>query len=147
MFKQHAAALHAIATHCTTVRRFEVRDNNRMFYVTLQNGGAGTSAPTQLLAQLWQEHKAPIRVPLRGKWYATLKPAINGEYTKYELILTSNDKRKQTCTHIEHYTATGGYWYTSPHEMTAAGLAALNSNLFAALRAYVYAFNQSQYYR
>lgn len=145
--KQHIRALTAIAQHCTAVQAFEVRDNDRFFMRTLLNDGFGSDDMTRLLAALWAERNSSIYVPLRGKWYARLKPAIDGKYAAYELILTSNDKRADTCVHVEHYNATGGYYYTSQYDLSAAGAAALNSNMFKSLRSIVAAFNRACYCR
>ena len=102
---------------------------------------------TRLLAMLWIEYKARIHVPIGGKYYATLKPTIDGKYAAYELIFTSNDKRRDTCAHVEHYNATGGYWYTPPHEQNKAAQNALNGTLFVSIRAIITAFNRSLYLR
>lgn len=143
--KQHISALTKIAQSCSTVRRFEINDNYLFFACTLQNNGISNDNMTRLLAAIWAEHKACIYVPLRGKYYAKLKPALNGKYAAYEIILVSNDKRKNTSAYIEHYNATGGYWYTPSHELGSAGQHALNSNLFTSIRSIVSAFNRAVY--
>lgn len=144
---QHVRALAAIAQSCTTVRRFETTETNAFFVCTLQNNGMSSDNMTRLLAMLWIEHKARVHVPIGGKYYATLKPTINGKYAAYELIFTSNDKRRNTCAHVEHYNATGGYWYTPSHEQNKASQNALNGTLFVSIRAIVTAFNRSLYLR
>lgn len=145
--KQHIRAFTMIAQACSTVRKFEVRDDDRYFLCTLQNNGMGSDDMCRLLAVTWAEHKGSIHIPLRGKWYARLKPAIDGKYAAYELILTSKDKRSDTCVHAEHYNATGGYYYTSQYDLSPAGLAAMRSRTFTSLRAIVSAFNRACYYR
>lgn len=145
--KQHIRALTSIAQNCTAVQAFEVRNSDRFFMRTLLNDGFGSDNMTRLLAALWSERNASIYVPLRGKWYARLKPAIDGKHAAYELILTSNDKRFDTCVHVEHYNATGGYWYTSQYDLSEAGQKAMQSTLFTSLRSIVSAFNRAAYLR
>ena len=144
---QHVRALTAIAQSCTTVRRFETNAAHVFFACTLQNNGVSSDNMTRLLAMLWAEHKARVHVSVGGKYYATLKPTLNGKYAAYELIFTSNDKRRNTYTHVEHYNSTGGYWYTPAREQNKAAQNALNSKLFVSIRAIVTAFNRSLYIR
>lgn len=146
--KRHKRALIAIFASCSTVRKFEL-DNveNTALICTLQNNGFRHDDITRFLAVLWVEHHSSINIPLGGKYYARLKPAIDGKYAAYELILSSSDKRQDSSAHIEHYNATGGYWYTSQYDLPNAGQKALNSALFVALRAIVSAFNRACYLR
>lgn len=145
--KQHIRAFTKIAQACSSIRKFEVRDDERYFLCTLQNNGMGSDDMCRLLAVTWSEHKGCINVPLRGRFYAQIKPSIDGKYAAYELILASNDKRMNTSVFTEHYNSTGGYWYTPSHELGAAGQRALNSTLFVSLRSIVSAFNRACYYR
>lgn len=144
--KQHVRALTAIANACSTIRRFEV-NADYFFMCTLLNNGMRSDNMTRLLRVTWEEHKASIYVPLRGKYYAKIKPTLNGKYAAYEIILTSNDKSKNTCAYVEHYNSTGGYWYTPSHELGNAGQSALNSSLFTSLQAIIRAFNRACYLR
>lgn len=146
--KQHKRALLAIFASCSTVRKFELdHANNTAFIATFQNNGFRHDNMTQFLAVLWAEHHGTINVPLGGKYYARVKPAIDGKYAAFELILSSYDKRQDSCAHIEHYNATGGYWYTSQYDLPQAGQKALNRALFTSLRAIVSAFNRALYLR
>lgn len=142
--KKHVRALTAIANACSTIRRFEI-NADYYFMCTLQNNGMSSDNMTRLLCVTWAEHRAAINVPLRGKWYARIKPTFNGKYAAYELILTSNDKRNKTSIYAEHYNSTGGYWYTPSHTLGAAGQHALNSPMFTLLRGIVSMFNKSLY--
>lgn len=144
---RHIRALELILASCSAVTAYEVRDQNRFFMSTLLNGGFGSDDMTRALAALWAEHKASIYIPISGKWYARLKPTIDGRYAAYEVILTSNAKYLNTCAHVEHYNATGGYWYTPQHDLGSAGSKALNSSLFISIRSIVAAFNRACYIR
>lgn len=144
--KQHMRALTAIADACSTVRRFEV-NADYFFMCTLLNNGMSSDNMTRLLRVTWEEHKAAIYVPLRGKYYAKLKPTCDGKYAAYEIILVSNDKRKNTCAYDEIYNATGGYWYTSSTELAPSGHNARESSLFTSLQAIIRAFNRACYLR
>lgn len=146
--KRYKRALVAIFASCSTIRKFEVdHTNNTAFICTLQSNGFRHDDITRFLAVTWSEHRGAINIPLGGKYYARLKPAIDGKYAAYELILASCDKRENTSVYTEHYNATGGYWYTSQYELPNAGQKALNSALFVALRAIVSAFNRACYLR
>lgn len=144
--KQHKRALNKIAQSCNTIRRFELHDTY-YFMCTLQNNGMSSDNMTRLLRVTWEEHKASIYVPLRGKYYAKLKPTFDGKYAAYEIILASNDKRKNTCVYDEIYNATGGYWYTSSTTLAPAGHDARESSLFTSLQAIIRAFNRACYLR
>lgn len=146
--KRYKRALVAIFASCSTIRKFELdHANNTAFVCTLQNNGFRHDDMTRFLAVLWAEHRSSINIPLGGKYYARLTPAIDGKYAAYELILSSSDKRQDSCAHIELYNATGGYWYTSQYDLPTAGQKALNRALFSALRAIVSAFNRARYLR
>ena len=146
--KRHKRALIAIFAACSTIRKFELDHvENTAFICTLQNNGFTHDNMTRFLAVLWSEHRGAINISLGGKYYARLKPAIDGKYAAYELILASCDKRENTSVYTEHYNSTGGYWYTSQYDLPHAGQKALNRQLFAALRAIASAFNRACYLR
>lgn len=146
--KRYKRALVAIFASCSTIRKFELNHaDNTAFIVTLQNNGFKHDDITRFLAVTWSEHRGAINIPLGGKYYARLKPAIDGKYAAYELILASCDKRENTSVYTENYNATGGYWYTSQYDLPNAGQKALNRQLFTALRAIVSAFNRACYLR
>lgn len=146
--KKHKRALLAIFAACSTVRTFELdHATNTAFITTFYNNGFRHDDMTRFLAVIWAEHRHTVNVHLGGKWYARLKPAIIGAHSAFELILASHDKRKDTCAYIEHYNATGGYWYTSEHDINKTAKAALQSARFVSLRAIVAAFNRALYIR
>lgn len=106
--KRHKRALIAIFASCSTIRKFELDHvENTAFICTLQNNGFTHDNMTRFLAVLWSEHRGAINIPLGGKYYARLKPAIDGKYAAYELILDSCDKRENTSVYTEHYNSTG----------------------------------------
>lgn len=146
--KQHKRALVAIFAACSTVRTFELdREHNTACITTFNNNGFRHDDMTRFLALIWSEHKGSLLVPLGGKYYARVKPAIDGKYAAFELLLVSQDKRKDTCVVTEHYNSTGGYWYTSQYDLDTAGQKALNRKLFTSLRSIVSAFNRAAYLR
>ena len=146
--KQHLAAFASILDAATVVTAYNLQRDNDTFYIkTLYGGALEHGNLLRIMAVLWTEHKGSIYVPLRGKWYARLKPAIDGKHAAYELILTSNDKRADTCVYVEHYNATGGYYYTSQYDLSDAGQKAMQSTLFISLRSIVSAFNRAAYLR
>lgn len=143
---QHIRAFCAMLNACSTVRKYAVQDN-RYFLVTFCNNGFSHDDMTQALALLWSEHKATWCVPLGGKYYAKIKPSIDGKYAAFDLILTENDKRRKSCVYKELYNSIGGYWYTPSHTLNKTGMEALNSPLFTSLRSIISAFNRAHYVR
>lgn len=144
---QHLPAFTAILDNCTAVRAYEITHEYNFNIKFVYSGGFDHDDITGAMAALWQDIKTPVRVPLGGAYYASIKPTISGKYAAFDIILTSNDKRRNTSLHTEHYNVIGGYWYTSQADLNKTGNAALQSKLMTSLTAIVRAFNRANYVR
>lgn len=144
---QHVPALSAILAACSSVRAYDV-SGEYIFNINFLLGGAlDHDDMTRAMMAIWKEAKAPIRVQLSGAYYASIKPTIDGRYAAFDVVFTSNDKRRSLSVHTEHYNVIGGYWYTPQADLNATGTKALASNLMTSITAIVRAFNRAGYNR
>ena len=144
---QHAPAFGAILDACSSVRAYDITHEYNFNIQFLLGGALDHDNMTRAMMAIWKEAKAPIRVPLGGAYYASIKPTLDGRYAAYDIVFTSNDKRRSMSIHTEHYNVLGGYWYTPEYELNATARRALHSDRMTSITAIVRAFNRAGYNR
>ena len=140
---QHAPAFCAILNTCSAVTSYHVTLGYAFNIQFLLGGALDHDDITRAMGAIWAEVKTPIRVPLGGAYYASIKPTTAGKYAAFDVVFTSCDKRRDSCVHNELYNALGGYWYASPVAQNATAHKALQSNRMQSILSIVRAFNRA----
>ena len=140
---QHAPAFSAILDACSSVRAHYITIAYNFNIKFLLGGALDHDDIARAMGAIWKETKAPVRVPLGGAYYASIKPTTAGKYAAFDVVFTSCDKRRDSCAHNELYNALGGYWYASPVAQNATANKALQSNRMQSILAIARAFNRA----
>ena len=140
---QHAPAFSAILAACSSVRAHYITIAYNFNIKFLLGGALDHDDIARAMGAIWKETKAPVRVPLGGAYYASIKPTTAGKYAAFDVVFTSCDKRRDSCAHNELYNALGGYWYASPVAQNATANKALQSNRMQSILAIARAFNRA----
>lgn len=140
---QHAPAFAAILDACSSVRAYDITHEYNFNIQFLLGGALDHDDITRAMGAIWKETKAPIRVPLCGAYYASIKPTTAGKYAAFDVVFTSCDKRRDSCVHNELYNALGGYWYASPVAQNGTAHKALQSNRMQSILSIVRALNRA----
>ena len=140
---QHAPAFSAILDACSSVRAHYITIAYNFNIKFLLGFALDHDDIARAMGAIWKESKAPVRVPLGGAYYASIKPTTAGKYAAFDVVFTSCDKRRDSCAHNELYNALGGYWYASPVAQNATANKALQSNRMQSILAIARAFNRA----
>ena len=140
---QHAPAFAAILDACSSVRAHYITFEYNFNIQFLLGGALDHDDLTRAMGAIWKESETPVRVPLGGAYYASIKPTTAGKYAAFDVVFTSCDKRRDSCVHNELYNALGGYWYASPVAQNGTAHKALHSNRMQSILSIVRAFNRA----
>lgn len=140
---QHAPAFCAILDTCSAVKSYHVTLGYAFNIQFLLGGALDHDDLTRAMGAIWKESETPVRVPLGGAYYASIKPTTAGKYAAFDVVFTSCDKRRDSCVHNELYNALGGYWYASPVAQNGTAHKALQSNRMQSILSIVRAFNRA----